>query len=257
MLHGRTRLGQPPPGAAPEAGEVPPPPTSPPPPVPRLRYLFLAAAAYATGALGLVLAAGERLARVGLEPRTFLLVQSVDDALLVLVSLFFAARCYPGSLAGIGLRSVRGRWWGLGLGGGLVALAAAWAVDVGLEALGWPPASHPVERLLTGTERPAGLALILVGVTVSVPIGEELFFRGFLYTLLRDRWGAPWAIGLSSLLFALVHGVHGLTLPAWLPILPVGLVLAGLAEKSRSLLPPILAHGVLNLLAVLGTGGPG
>jgi len=200
---------------------------------------------------------GRRLSPVGLEPGTFLLVQALDDALLVLVSLYVAARCYPRSLVGIGLRWVRGRWWALGLLAGLGAVAGAWAVDGALRAAGWPPADHPVEGLLDRVRGPADLALLLVGVTVPVPIGEEVFFRGFLYTLLRARWGAPWAIALSSLLFALVHGVHAPTLPSWLPVLPVGLVLAVLAERSRSLLPPILAHGVVNLVAILGTYSEG
>ncbi|MBI2461798.1 MAG: CPBP family intramembrane metalloprotease [Candidatus Rokubacteria bacterium] len=200
---------------------------------------------------------GRRLSPVGLEPRTFLLIQSLDDTLLVLVSLYFAARCYPRSLAGIGFRGVRGGWWVLGLLAGIGAVAGAWAVDGALRAAGWPPADHPVEGLLDRARGPGDLALLLVGVTVPVPIGEEVFFRGFLYTLLRARWGAPWAIALSSLLFALVHGVHDPTPPSWLPVLPVGLALAVLAERSRSLLPPILAHGVVNLVAILGTVGLG
>lgn len=194
---------------------------------------------------------GPRVSRVGFQPGTFLLLQSLDDALLVVVSVLFAVRAYPRSLAGIGVRPVQARWWALGALGGLVALGVAWGVDEGLRAAGWPEATHPVEDLLGRVRGPGDLTLLLVAVTVPVPIGEELFFRGFLYTLLRDRWGAPWAIGLSSLLFAVVHGVHSLALSVWLPILPVGLVLAGLAERSRSLLPPILAHAVVNLLALL------
>lgn len=219
--------------------------------MPRLGYLFLAAAVYGILGLGLGLLLGQRVSRVGLKPGSFLLLQSLDDALLVLISVVFAVRAYPRSLAGIGFRPVQARWWGLGVLGGLVALGAAWGVDEGLQAVGWPQAAHPVEDLLAGVRGLGDMALLLVGVTVPVPIGEEIFFRGFLYTLLRDRWGAPWAIGLSSLLFALAHGVHSLELSAWLPILPVGLVLAALAEQSRSLLPPILAHAIVNLLAVL------
>jgi membrane protease YdiL (CAAX protease family) len=66
--------------------------------------------------------------------------------------------------------------------------------------------------------------------------------------VLRARLGVGLALPATALGFALVHG---LAPGAWLPILPVGLVLGGLVERTGSLWPAILAHGVVNLVAVL------
>jgi len=67
--------------------------------------------------------------------------------------------------------------------------------------------------------------------------------------------GVVGGVGITALLFALVHGVE---LPAWLPVLPVGVVLAVLVERSGSLVPAIIAHAVVNGAAVLlGAGARG
>lgn len=83
--------------------------------------------------------------------------------------------------------------------------------------------------------------------SVIVPIGEEVFFRGFVFGGLRVRWGVL-AGGLSSaVFFAAVHVqlVHAL------PILVLALLFSFLYERTKSLLPAIVAHGMNNLVAVL------
>ncbi len=60
--------------------------------------------------------------------------------------------------------------------------------------------------------------------------------------------GGNAGIGASALLFALVHGLEP---GAWLPILPVGVILAVVVERSGSLAPAIVGHAVVNTLAVL------
>jgi hypothetical protein len=107
-----------------------------------------------------------------------------------------------------------------------------------------------VESVLAFAEGPWDVLLILLAVTVPVPVAEEVFFRGFAYRLLRAKLGVGAAVVVSSLGFALVHGVEPST---WVPVLPVGLVLAVLAERSGSLWPAVVAHAVVNALAVLGS----
>jgi membrane protease YdiL (CAAX protease family) len=111
-----------------------------------------------------------------------------------------------------------------------------------------PIPTHPVESLLERATDLPDLLLILVAVTVPVAIGEETFFRGYAYRLLRARFGVAAGIATSALLFALVHGLEP---GAWLPVLPIGVVLALLVERSGSLWPAVTAHGVVNALAVL------
>ena len=89
-------------------------------------------------------------------------------------------------------------------------------------------------------------AWILFLVCVLVPIGEEIFFRGFIYGTLR-RWGLATAVVLSALFFSAVHQqiVHSL------PIFVLGVVLAVVYERTRSLLPSMVIHAVNNVVAIL------
>ncbi len=103
-----------------------------------------------------------------------------------------------------------------------------------------------VEMLVT-SKKPfvAGGAVLLV--LVGAPLGEELFFRGLLVSLLRERLKAKWAVTLAALLFALLHFY---TLQ-FLPVLVSGILLGLLFIRSGSILVPITAHFTVNALALL------
>jgi membrane protease YdiL (CAAX protease family) len=190
---------------------------------------------------------GAILERAESEPWTFLWLQALDDGLLAAVALLFARVRYPGSWAALGFRRPGPRWWLIGPAAGLGAAALAWVTSLAIEP--WAPIpTHPVESLLERASDVSDLVLILVAVTVPVAIGEETFFRGYAYGVLRARLGVTAGIAVSALLFALVHGLEP---GAWVPILPVGVVLALLVERSGSLWPAVTAHAVVNGLAVL------
>lgn len=101
---------------------------------------------------------------------------------------------------------------------------------------------------------PLALKLTLSFVIVCVaPLVEECLFRGVLLMGLMRKLGTPAAVVLSAVIFGCVH------LPdfkfAWYPI-PVlvllGLLLAWLRLKSKSLWPALTAHATNNFVAVLG-----
>ncbi|MGH8158290.1 MAG: lysostaphin resistance A-like protein [Rhodanobacter sp.] len=105
-----------------------------------------------------------------------------------------------------------------------------------------------------GANTPLAWRIVLVLVVVSLgPLVEELLFRGVLLSALWQRWQAGWAVALSSLMFALVH-LPGLQWQWFaLPdLLLLALALAWLRLRSGSIWPGVLAHGVNNLLAVVG-----
>jgi membrane protease YdiL (CAAX protease family) len=102
----------------------------------------------------------------------------------------------------------------------------------------------PLLDTLTGA---LPVAWVLVLLCVVVPIGEEIFFRGFVYGGLRTRWGAPLALLVSSVFFAAVH----LQIVHAFPILLLGVVFALVYDRTGSLVPAIAAHGLNNLVAVL------
>jgi membrane protease YdiL (CAAX protease family) len=182
------------------------------------------------------------------EAPAFFIVQLLDDGILAGVALGFGRLRFPGSWAALGFRRARPGWWGIGAAGGALAAVAAWTISIGLDHWGLPAPTHVVESVLSAAHGPRDLLLIVVAVTVLVPIAEEAFFRGFAYRVLRARFGVVAAVATTAVLFALMHGLE---VAAWLPVFPVGLVLAAVVERSGSLWPAMVGHSVVNLLAVL------
>jgi membrane protease YdiL (CAAX protease family) len=86
--------------------------------------------------------------------------------------------------------------------------------------------------------------LLFVLICVVAPIVEELIFRGFVYAGLRRRMTFAGAVLSSALLFALMHNNAG----AVIPIGMIGIVLAVLYERNRSVIPCIICHALNNTL---------
>lgn len=87
-------------------------------------------------------------------------------------------------------------------------------------------------------------------MTLSLPLAaafsEELFFRGTLQRALLQRLPAWLAVGLGSLLFAAVHfDVQGFVVRMIL-----GVLLATLVLRGRSIFPAILLHFVYDAAAL-------
>jgi membrane protease YdiL (CAAX protease family) len=80
---------------------------------------------------------------------------------------------------------------------------------------------------------------------VWAPLVEEVAFRGVLYATLRTKMSMAPAALLSAGTFAVVHGygMVGLASVFW-----SGIIWAVAYERTRSLWPAVLAHGVNNLL---------
>lgn len=148
-----------------------------------------------------------------------------------------------------GLRPRAGRLARL-LGWGLVLLAVSMVGEsllyAGLTALGvsshW--ADGFLEEFLWGS--PAAVAAGTLDGVVWAPIFEELAFRGLLYPTLRLRLPAWLAALVSAAVFA---GAHGYGLQGFAAVTWSGMVWALGYERTRSLLPGMLAHAASNLLA--------
>jgi membrane protease YdiL (CAAX protease family) len=88
----------------------------------------------------------------------------------------------------------------------------------------------------------------LLDSVVVVPVVEELLFRGVLYGTLR-RGLAPLPAALASAaVFAVAHGYGAVGSAA---VFASGVLWALAYERTRSLLPCVLAHAASNLLATL------
>jgi membrane protease YdiL (CAAX protease family) len=93
-------------------------------------------------------------------------------------------------------------------------------------------------------------ALVIVGllVTVVAPIAEEIFFRGYFFTALRNWKGVPLAAIITGAVFGAIH--IGSSPPVFLvPLAMFGVLLCLLYWRTNSLLPCITLHCVNNCVA--------
>ena len=133
----------------------------------------------------------------------------------------------------------------LALSQGLESLALLLGVGPGAN-LDW------IARTLA-TATPPVLALALLVVGGLAPLGEELFFRGFMQTRLRLVWSPGPAILVTALAFGLIHGevVHGVLAAG------LGLYLGLVAERSASVIPAVICHVANNSVSVLVSAAVG
>src|SRR2546428_3053980 len=124
---------------------------------------------------------------------------------LGLTYLFARIRTGPHAAFYLGFRPIQGKTlfgWSMAL---LLLVVLSDALTVGLGRPIVPP--FMVEAYQT-----AGFApLFWLALIVAAPLAEESLFRGFLFEgMLHSRLGAPGAVALSALAWALVHFQYGL-----------------------------------------------
>jgi membrane protease YdiL (CAAX protease family) len=169
----------------------------------------------------------------------------------------------------------------LAIGGAAIALGlAVWAVDrtrarqllrptVGLIIVGaaaggamtvvthllypevarhFPSVRADVATLYVAFRAPSlAVAALALGPVV---IGEELVWRGAVQTALVMRFGRRVGVLLAAMTYALAHAAIGSALLVVVALL-CGIVWGALRAASRSLLPPLVAHLVWDVLVLL------
>ena len=135
--------------------------------------------------------------------------------------------------------------WGLVAYFAYAAFAAGWALLVGTGGEGGSGGGAT-----SATDAaPIAVALLFAAIAVTVPIVEEVVFRGYLFAAL-SRWRGPWPAALvSGLLFG---AAHVLVHPAkvLLPLAVMGFLLAVIFWISKSLLPCVALHAANNALVL-------
>ncbi|MDP2272080.1 MAG: type II CAAX endopeptidase family protein [Archangium sp.] len=151
------------------------------------------------------------------------------------------------ALRAMGLHRFEARAFGLGFAFGLLNYFA-WAVPLMAAAQAIFPQSM-VEQFDSSQvfERSTQveLALVLLGVSIAAPLGEELLFRGFFQRGVELHRGAPRAIVLTAFIFSAFHlDPVGLTAR-----FELGVLFGLLAWRAGSLWPAIAAHAANNLIS--------
>ena len=112
------------------------------------------------------------------------------------------------------------------------------------EVFGVPPETAYTEMLKTAL----GASMLAIHAVVFAPFFEELFFRGFIGPPLDRRLGAAMGAVVNGAIFSAVHApaygglIPGYLLPLWL----MGVAMAGLRFRYRSIWIPVAAHAAFN-----------
>lgn len=131
---------------------------------------------------------------------------------------------------------------------GILGMTAAVSVNVIVSLSGlayFSPKYQQVSQMIYS----GGLFMEIVSAVIAAPILEELLFRGMIYARLRDLCGAKWAIIISAAFFGIFHG----NLVQFVYAFIIGLMLAYVYEKLKTIWAPIVFHVGANLISVLIT----
>jgi uncharacterized protein len=244
----------------PELPDAPPPPEAQEPArfgweyrVPLWSPFAVALAAFVLASIAYAViagAAGLSAAEADESPGPVLGATFVQDVLLIggaVLAIGLGVR--HGAAAALGLRSTR--FWPA-VGWAAVLLGAFWlASGIVVSIFGEPPEQEITEEIKSedGVLALAGY----VGITCLIaPIAEEVFFRGFLFPVLRARTGVAWSVVITGVLFSLVHAL-GSPVEALIVLFVLGAGLCLLYLRTGSLLPCIGLHALNNAISFAAT----
>lgn len=166
----------------------------------------------------------------------------------VLLVFLFAIAIRRGKLKDLGINAVSPpAFFIYGIGGGLVLLLVITLLSIPINYLNPDLSPQVYEEILRSVQNlPQFLAIFLAGAVLA-PFSEELFYRGMIYPVLRRYVGVRWGIILAGVIFGLAH------MDWWraIPLSMGGIILCYIYEKTGSIWPSFIAHGIWNAVMSL------
>jgi len=169
----------------------------------------------------------------------------VQDVALVGSAVLFARMQGPARAWHFGLRPTRARRatalvllaWGL-----FLVFSAVWVAALGIHE------HDDLPKELGVDQGAASLIAVAALVTVVAPIAEEVFFRGYFFSALRN-WRGVWpAAAITGIVFGLVHAGSS-PIGFLAPLAVLGVLLCLLYVRTGSLYPCIVLHSLNNAVA--------
>ncbi|WP_339262557.1 type II CAAX endopeptidase family protein [Lysinibacillus sp. FSL K6-3209] len=168
---------------------------------------------------------------------------------LVFSVYFIALRPKKLSWREVGITSISMKQWKMILCYSLLLMIGALLIVVLTSYIGISVENSKTQAIQQNITFFTVLIAFLSAAVIS-PIYEEIFYRGFLYRWLRTRLGLVGAILLSSFIFMIAH------IPTY-NVMPVnffsGIIFALAYERTNSIWPSIIIHGLTNGIMVLLT----
>ncbi|MBQ3112146.1 MAG: CPBP family intramembrane metalloprotease [Firmicutes bacterium] len=129
--------------------------------------------------------------------------------------------------------------------------AALFAITIAVQSLqlvllGMSPIEQEMLIMLGSAASSFERVLMVCCLVFIAPIGEEIFFRGFLFTLLEENNSQMLAVLYSALIFGILHG----NMQVLLPSLAAGIALALIYARHRNIWCNIIAHMTWNFISV-------
>ena len=208
--------------------------------------LAFALALLAAGVIaGLAAAAGVDV-RAG-APGVTIASTAAQDSAFVAVAWLLAAQLGPISARDLGLTRLPLRtaaaWT-------IAAIAAWYAFTLLYAALLTPVGKQDTLDALGANDTVALLVVTTVLVVLVAPFAEEIFFRGFCYRALRNRFSRWTAAVIVGTIFSAIHYSGPETLALLPPLAVLGALFCLLYERTGSLYPSIALHVVNNAIAL-------
>jgi uncharacterized protein len=125
---------------------------------------------------------------------------------------------------------------------GFYAISAIWVTSLRLDE------HQTLPDELGAQKSTLNLALVVVLITVIAPLGEELFFRGYFFSALRNWKGWLPAAIITGVVFGAIH-LGSAPLGFTVPLAFLGFGLCLLYQRSGSLYPCIALHALNNSVA--------
>ncbi|KNZ68518.1 Abortive infection protein [Thermincola ferriacetica] len=192
---------------------------------------------------------------LGMEPKlTLFFFSAMSQAFYILVVTGIIFWFRKATLAEIGLTThnfLQTLFIGVGGGFVLVFLILLLGVIMVIITKTTPPPQDVATYLLAMDGKWSRLLAFFLG-SVMAPLSEEIYFRGMVYPVFRDRFGRLPGMVISGLIFSLMHR----DLFRFIPIAVGGIGLAYLFERTKSLWASIFAHSTWNtvMLLLMATG---
>jgi membrane protease YdiL (CAAX protease family) len=170
----------------------------------------------------------------------------VQDALLVGAAVYVvAAMLKRATPAMFGIRTLPLR---IALKWIVAAYAAYWIFNVLLLSIFGQPPEQDLVRDLKETQDVAVLIGFGVLTCLVAPLAEELFFRGFMFSVLAARLGVWWGAAITGVIFGLIH-LPGAPALGVAVLVVFGAALCFVYYKSGSLIPCMALHAFNNAVS--------
>jgi membrane protease YdiL (CAAX protease family) len=86
-----------------------------------------------------------------------------------------------------------------------------------------------------------GKCFDLIGSLILAPVLEEIYFRGFIYRILKNRYNVFWGAIGSAVIFALFHGFKS---DVVINVGILGMIFVYVYQKTESIILTILTHSI-------------